>query len=61
MAVMKNWTSLEQKDPNATKDHRSGMVLKILSLMPYLPVARILPHFRKQLTALKRTSGWKLW
>jgi hypothetical protein len=46
---------------NATKDHRSGMVLRILSLMLYLPVARILLHFRKQLKALKRISGWKLW
>ena len=34
---------------------------EILSLMLYLPVARILLHFRKQLKALKRISGWKLW
>jgi hypothetical protein len=46
---------------NATKDHRSGMVSRILSLMLYLPIARILLHFRKQLKTLKRISGWKLW
>ena len=32
---------------NATKDHRSGMVSRILSLMLYLPVTRILLHFQE--------------
>ena len=59
--MIKNKIALDQIGLNATKDHRSGMVSRILSLMLYLPVARILLHFRKQLKALKRISGWKLW
>ena len=42
---------------NEAKDHRSGMVSRILSLMHYLLVARILLNFGKQLKALKRISG----
>ena len=43
--------------PKCKKDHRLGMVLRILSLILYLLVARILLHFRKQLKALKRING----
>jgi hypothetical protein len=59
--MIKNRIAPDQIGLNATKDHQSGMVLRILSLMLYLPVARILLRFRKQLKALKKISGWKPW
>ena len=59
--MTKNKIAPDQIGLNATKDHRSGTVSRILSLMLYLPVARILLHFRKQLKVLKMISGWKLW
>ena len=42
---------------NTIKDHRSSMVLRILSLMHYLPITKILLNFKKQLKALKRING----
>jgi hypothetical protein len=59
--MIKNKIAPDQIGPNTTKVHRSSMVSKMLSHMLYLPIARILLHFRKQLKALKRISGWKLW
>jgi hypothetical protein len=55
--MIKNMIAPYQIGLNATKDHRSGMVSRILSLILYLSVARILLYFRKQLKALKRISG----
>ena len=55
--MIKNMIAPDQIGLNVTKDHRSGMVLRILSLILYLSVVRILLYFRKQLKALKRISG----
>ena len=42
--MIKNRIAPDQIGLNATTDHRSGMVSRILSLMFYLLVARILQH-----------------
>ena len=55
--MIKNMIAPDQIGLNVTKDHRSGMVLRILSSILYLSVVRIFLYFRKQLKALKRISG----
>ena len=52
--MIKNKIALDQIGLNATKDHRSGMVSRILSLMLYLPVARILLHFQEAIESSEK-------
>ena len=45
--MIKNRIVPDQIGQNATRDHQLGMVSRILSLMLYLPVVRIILHFKK--------------